>query len=182
MASRRLRSRAHVWNAATKTTGVKITPIFERLKMKRWVLEGNKRWKERFLFPSEVLGPSLLPRVHTHIRHICAAHVSQLKSNDGLAGPLGLFGELLFNVHVVCLCARAGDTIASVNESLVEGCQHKEIVQLIRAGGNTVRWGDAAAAAAAAASLLQQQQPRCSATVCFKRLSLVPKVCLFFGS
>ncbi len=38
----------------------------------------------------------------------------------------------------VCVCA--GDTIASVNESTVEGFRHKEIVQLIRACGNTIRY------------------------------------------
>ncbi|XP_029689396.1 general receptor for phosphoinositides 1-associated scaffold protein [Takifugu rubripes] len=34
---------------------------------------------------------------------------------------------------------KVGDTIASVNENLVDGFRHKEIVQLIRACGNTVR-------------------------------------------
>uniref|UniRef100_H3D4P8 Trafficking regulator and scaffold protein tamalin n=1 Tax=Tetraodon nigroviridis TaxID=99883 RepID=H3D4P8_TETNG len=33
----------------------------------------------------------------------------------------------------------AGDTIASINENLVDGFRHREIVQLIRACGNTVR-------------------------------------------
>lgn len=40
------------------------------------------------------------------------------------------------------LCVpRAGDTISSVNEAAVEGFRHKEIVQLIRACGNTIRYG-----------------------------------------
>lgn len=39
------------------------------------------------------------------------------------------------------VCARTGDTIASVNEATVEGFRHKEIVQLIRACGNTIRYG-----------------------------------------
>ncbi|KAM9351212.1 general receptor for phosphoinositides 1-associated scaffold protein [Symphorus nematophorus] len=34
---------------------------------------------------------------------------------------------------------KVGDTIASVNEATVEGFRHKEIVQLIRACGNTIR-------------------------------------------
>ncbi|XP_030589190.1 general receptor for phosphoinositides 1-associated scaffold protein [Archocentrus centrarchus] len=34
---------------------------------------------------------------------------------------------------------KVGDTIASVNETTVEGFRHKEIVQLIRASGNTIR-------------------------------------------
>ncbi|XP_068453992.1 general receptor for phosphoinositides 1-associated scaffold protein [Clinocottus analis] len=34
---------------------------------------------------------------------------------------------------------KVGDTIASVNEATVEGLRHKEIVQLIRACGNTLR-------------------------------------------
>ncbi|XP_067383099.1 general receptor for phosphoinositides 1-associated scaffold protein [Channa argus] len=34
---------------------------------------------------------------------------------------------------------KVGDTIASVNETTVEGFRHKEIVQLIRACGNTIR-------------------------------------------
>lgn len=34
---------------------------------------------------------------------------------------------------------KVGDTIASVNEATVEGFRHKEIVQLIRACGNTLR-------------------------------------------
>ncbi|KAM6982344.1 general receptor for phosphoinositides 1-associated scaffold protein [Tautogolabrus adspersus] len=34
---------------------------------------------------------------------------------------------------------KVGDTIASVNEAAVEGFRHKEIVQLIRACGNTLR-------------------------------------------
>ncbi|XP_058499654.1 general receptor for phosphoinositides 1-associated scaffold protein [Solea solea] len=34
---------------------------------------------------------------------------------------------------------KVGDTIASVNETFVEGFRHKEIVQLIRASGNTIR-------------------------------------------
>uniref|UniRef100_A0A3B4XNI9 Trafficking regulator and scaffold protein tamalin n=1 Tax=Seriola lalandi dorsalis TaxID=1841481 RepID=A0A3B4XNI9_SERLL len=34
---------------------------------------------------------------------------------------------------------KVGDTIASVNEAPVEGFRHKEIVQLIRACGNTIR-------------------------------------------
>ncbi|XP_026224659.1 general receptor for phosphoinositides 1-associated scaffold protein [Anabas testudineus] len=34
---------------------------------------------------------------------------------------------------------KVGDTIASVNETPVEGFRHKEIVQLIRACGNTIR-------------------------------------------
>ncbi|KAM7405157.1 hypothetical protein PAMP_012441 [Pampus punctatissimus] len=34
---------------------------------------------------------------------------------------------------------RVGDTISSVNEATVEGFRHKEIVQLIRACGNTLR-------------------------------------------
>ncbi|XP_061591301.1 general receptor for phosphoinositides 1-associated scaffold protein isoform X2 [Cololabis saira] len=34
---------------------------------------------------------------------------------------------------------RVGDTIASVNEATVEGFRHKDIVQLIRACGNTLR-------------------------------------------
>ncbi|KAE8292877.1 General receptor for phosphoinositides 1-associated scaffold protein [Larimichthys crocea] len=34
---------------------------------------------------------------------------------------------------------KVGDTIASVNETTVEGYRHKEIVQLIRACGNTIR-------------------------------------------
>ncbi|XP_055366500.1 general receptor for phosphoinositides 1-associated scaffold protein isoform X2 [Betta splendens] len=46
-------------------------------------------------------------------------------------------------VHEDCPAQRAGlkvgDTIASVNETPVEGFRHKEIVQLIRACGNTIR-------------------------------------------
>ncbi|XP_056130788.1 general receptor for phosphoinositides 1-associated scaffold protein isoform X1 [Lampris incognitus] len=34
---------------------------------------------------------------------------------------------------------KVGDTIASVNETTVDGFQHKDIVQLIRACGNTIR-------------------------------------------
>ncbi|XP_064155105.1 general receptor for phosphoinositides 1-associated scaffold protein [Anguilla rostrata] len=34
---------------------------------------------------------------------------------------------------------RVGDTIASVNEAVVEGCRHKDIVQLIRSSGNSIR-------------------------------------------
>ncbi|XP_036389537.1 general receptor for phosphoinositides 1-associated scaffold protein [Megalops cyprinoides] len=34
---------------------------------------------------------------------------------------------------------RVGDTIASVNEAVVEGFRHKEIVQLIRSSGNSIR-------------------------------------------
>ncbi|KAJ8370063.1 hypothetical protein SKAU_G00100910 [Synaphobranchus kaupii] len=34
---------------------------------------------------------------------------------------------------------RVGDTIASVNEAVVEGYRHKEIVQLIRSSGNSIR-------------------------------------------
>lgn len=34
---------------------------------------------------------------------------------------------------------KVGDTIASVNETTVEGFRHKEIVQLIRASGNAIR-------------------------------------------
>ncbi|KAM4610415.1 general receptor for phosphoinositides 1-associated scaffold protein [Polymixia lowei] len=34
---------------------------------------------------------------------------------------------------------KVGDTISSVNEATVDGFQHKEIVQLIRACGNTIR-------------------------------------------
>lgn len=40
----------------------------------------------------------------------------------------------------VCVCVGTGDTIASVNEATVEGFRHKEIVQLIRACGNTIRY------------------------------------------
>ncbi|KAJ8260170.1 hypothetical protein GJAV_G00177900 [Gymnothorax javanicus] len=34
---------------------------------------------------------------------------------------------------------RVGDTISGVNEASVDGCRHKEIVQLIRSSGNTIR-------------------------------------------
>ncbi|KAG9333985.1 hypothetical protein JZ751_009301 [Albula glossodonta] len=34
---------------------------------------------------------------------------------------------------------KVGDTIASVNEAVVEGFRHKEIVQLIRSSGNSIR-------------------------------------------
>ncbi|KAF5895010.1 general receptor for phosphoinositides 1-associated scaffold protein-like, partial [Clarias magur] len=34
---------------------------------------------------------------------------------------------------------KVGDTIASINENSVEGVRHKEIVQLIRSSGNSVR-------------------------------------------
>ncbi|XP_061114248.1 general receptor for phosphoinositides 1-associated scaffold protein [Conger conger] len=34
---------------------------------------------------------------------------------------------------------RVGDTIASVNEAVVEGFRHKDIVQLIRSSGNSIR-------------------------------------------
>lgn len=100
----------------------------------------------RFLLLRRLSLTSLLPRVHAHILHICAAHVLYLKSSGGLAAELELqprrvdvFGELPFDAHAVCVCSRAGDTIASVNQNLVDGFRHKEIVELIRACGNTVR-------------------------------------------
>lgn len=35
-----------------------------------------------------------------------------------------------------------GDTIASVNDTSVEGFRHKEIVQLIKSSGNSIRYVD----------------------------------------
>lgn len=35
-----------------------------------------------------------------------------------------------------------GDTIASVNDTSVEGFRHKEIVQLIKSSGNDIRYVD----------------------------------------
>lgn len=43
---------------------------------------------------------------------------------------------------MLCVCVCVGDTIASVNEATVEGFRHKEIVQLIRACGNSIRYAD----------------------------------------
>lgn len=97
----------------------------------------------RFLFPA--LGHE--PRAtsaHAHPPHLgCTCVISEGERRPRQPRRIDGFGELLFNTCAVCVCARAGDTIASVNESRVDGFRHKEIVQLIRACGNTVRYGDA---------------------------------------
>ncbi|XP_056130789.1 general receptor for phosphoinositides 1-associated scaffold protein isoform X2 [Lampris incognitus] len=47
------------------------------------------------------------------------------------------WNDLHLDEHTCFVCT--GDTIASVNETTVDGFQHKDIVQLIRACGNTIR-------------------------------------------
>lgn len=119
MASHRVSSCAGIWNAATllqKRPHGNREQVWKRFKIKvaekpdliRVLLRLIPNGLSRLVLLSPGCASffqrpvtSLVPRVHTHILHICAAHVSSLKASEGQ-------GTAVEHVRCVCLCTRRG--------------------------------------------------------------------------